>query len=44
MGRLVRNVDAYERFDRAVEVPVVALAVLWLPILVDRYLVRSCDQ
>lgn len=40
MGRLARNADAYERFDRAVEVPMVVLAILWLPILIVPYLVH----
>jgi voltage-gated potassium channel len=34
MNNLGRSQDAYDRFSAAVEVPLVVLAVLWLPVLV----------
>src|SRR5580658_4386595 len=34
MNNLGRSQDAYDRFSTAVEVPLVVLAVLWLPVLV----------
>ena len=34
MNNLGRSQDAYDRFSAAVEVPLVVLAVVWLPVLV----------
>jgi len=34
MNKLGRSQDAYDRFSAAVEVPLVVLAVVWLPVLV----------
>jgi voltage-gated potassium channel len=37
---LARSQDAYERFDRAVELPLTILALLWLPVLVLPYIIH----
>jgi hypothetical protein len=31
---LARNQDAYDRFSRVVEVPMMVLTILWLPVLI----------
>jgi len=38
--RLAKNAEAYERFDRFVEGPMVVLAILWLPVLIIPYVVH----
>jgi voltage-gated potassium channel len=37
---LARSEDAYERFARAVELPLTVLALLWLPVLVLPYIIH----
>jgi voltage-gated potassium channel len=38
-ARLTKNADAYERFDRAVEAPMMVLAIVWLPVLIIPFVV-----
>jgi len=44
MNNLGRSQDAYDRFSATVEVPLVVLAVPWLPVLVIPLVARRAGR